>query len=190
MERKTEYDVEQIFVDRWSPRAMSGEAIDDADLMSLFGAARWAPSAYNAQPWRFIYAKKQSAVWDTFFDLLAEMNQLWAKNASVLVVIVSRTDFEHDGKPNPTHSFDTGSAWENLALQGSAMGLVVHGMAGFDYAKAAKDLGVPDGYKIEAMIAIGKPGDKSQLPEKMRAIESPSDRKKVSEFVFEGRFRS
>ncbi|MGH7790937.1 MAG: nitroreductase family protein, partial [Thermodesulfobacteriota bacterium] len=116
--RKPEFDVDEIFLNRWSPRAMSGEEISEAELMSLFEAAKWAPSSFNNQPWRFLYSRRDSENWGLFFNLLAEFNQAWAKNASALIVIISRKTFDHNGKPSRTHSFDTGAAWQNLALQG------------------------------------------------------------------------
>src|SRR3989344_2619546 len=115
--RKPEYDCDPIFVNRWSPRAMSGEALSDEELMPLFEAARWAPSTYNAQEWRFIYAKRNTKHWDTIFNLLMDPNKVWCKNAAVLLVIISKRTFEFNGKSNPVHSFDCGSAWENLALE-------------------------------------------------------------------------
>ena len=187
--RKTEYDIDQIFVNRWSPRTMSGEELTDKELMPLFEAARWAPSTYNAQEWRFIYAKRNTKHWDTIFNLLMDPNKVWCKNAAVLLVIISKRTFEFNGKSNPVHSFDCGSAWENLALEGTRRGLVVHGMAGFDYDKAKKDLNVPDDYKVEAMAAIGKLGKIEDLPEPLQKIEFPSDRKKISEIIMEGEFR-
>lgn len=187
--RKPEYDVDKIFVSRWSPRAMSGEEIDKTDLMSLFEAARWAPSSYNNQHWRFLYARRNTENWKKFFDLLVEQNQVWAKNTAALIVIVSKKTFDYNNKPALTHSFDTGAAWQNLALQGSMKGLVVHGMQGFDYEKAKKELDIPDGYKVEAMVAVGKPGKKETLPKELQEIEFPSDRKKLSEIVSEGKFK-
>ncbi len=187
MARNPEHPVDLLFVERWSPRAMSAEAISDAELMTLFEAARWAPSSSNNQPWRFIYAKRDTPAWQPLFDLMVEFNQSWTKNAAVLVVIVSKND-DDKGRPMRTHTFDTGSAWMSLALQGSLKGLVVHGMAGFDYDKAKATLGLPDNYTVEAMAAIGKPGEVSTLPAGLQKRESPSDRKKVSEFVFEGKF--
>lgn len=186
--RITQYPVNKIFPDRWSPRAMSGKPIKKEELMSLFEAARWAPSSYNNQHWRFIYTVKGTKEWDLFFNLLLPGNQTWAKNAAVLVVIISKKTFDYNGKPSNTHSFDTGAAWENMALQGSINGLVVHAMQGFDYERAAKELGIPEEYAVEAMVAIGKPGRKEDLPENLQKNEFPSERKKISEFVFEGKF--
>ena len=187
--RKPDHPVEKIFVDRWSPRAMSGAAVSQEELMRLFEAARWAPSSFNNQPWRILYARRDTEHWKRFFDLLVEQNRVWVKNATYLLVFVSKKTFDHNGKPSITHSFDTGAAWENLALQGSALGLVVHGMQGFDYDRAKSELNVPDEFSVEAMVAIGRPGRKEDLPEALRERESPSDRRKLSETIFEGGFR-
>ena len=134
--RKPEYDVDPVFLNRWSPRAMSGEPIGEEALRSLFEAARWAPSANNNQPWRFVYARRDTPHWQPFFDLLADLNRVWAVEAAALVVVVSKTTFDHNGKFSRTHSYDAGAARENLALQGSLKGHVVHGMQGFDYDRA------------------------------------------------------
>jgi len=186
--RKPEYDVDPVFLNRWSPRAMSGEGIGKKELLSLFEAARWAPSANNNQPWRFVYAMRDTPHWPPFFDLLTELNRVWAVRAAALAVVVSKKSFDHNGKFSRTHSYDTGAAWENLALQGSLKGLVVHGMQGFDYDRAGELLKIPDGYQVEAMMAIGKPGKRESLPEQYREREFPSDRKKLSDIVMEGSF--
>ncbi len=186
--RKTQFPIESIFVRRWSPRAMTGEPLTDQEIGSLFEAARWAPSTFNEQEWRFLYAKKGGAHFPTFFGLLMEANQVWCKNAAMLVVVVSKKTFTLNGKPNPVHTFDSGAAFENLALQGAAMGIVVHGMAGFDYEKARMALRVPDDFKVEAMIAIGRPGDPDQLPAELKSRETPTDRKAVHEIAKEGPF--
>lgn len=188
--RKPNHPIRSLILNRWSPRAMSGESMTDEELMPLFEAARWAPSSYNNQPWRFLYAHRETEHWETFFNLMGEWNQGWAKNAAVLVVILSNTKFEYNGKDNPTHSFDTGSAWENLALEASARNLVAHGMAGFDYEAARKILNVPEEYAVEAMVAIGKPGKKEDLSEDLQEQEAPSDRRPLEEIVTEGGFQS
>lgn len=187
--RKADYPVDDIFINRWSPRAMSGESISREELMSLFEAARWAPSSYNNQPWRFLYALRDTPEWSLFFDLLVEFNQSWAKNAAALILILSKKNFDHNGQPSLTHSFDTGAAWAGLALQGFRNGLVVHGMQGFDYDKAKTVLNIPDEYQVEAMAAVGKPGRKENLPEALRERETPSTRKPIAEIVFEGKFK-
>ena len=164
------------------------EEISETELMRLFEAARWAPSSYNGQPWRFIYSKRNSEHWDKLFNLMVDFNKSWAKNAAVLVVIISRKNFEHDEKPSITHQFDAGAAWENLALQGETQGLVTHGMQGFDYEKARRELSVPDVFDVAAMVAIGKPAQKETLHPQLQQREQPSDRKPLSEIIMEGQF--
>ena len=186
--RKPENNVGELFLNRWSPRAMSGEEIDEAVLFSLFEAAKGAASSNNNQPWRFIYGRRNTKDWATFFNLLAEGNQGWAKNAAVLIVVISKTTFDN-GNIARTHSYDAGAAWENFALQGSLAGLVVHGMQGFDYNKAKEVLNIPDGYKVEAMIAVGKKGKKETLPDYLQEREKPSDRKTIAEIAMEGGFK-
>jgi len=186
--READHPIEPLFLRRWSPRAMSGEPVAATELMRLFEAARWAPSTYNEQEWRFLYAPRDGDDWETFFGLLVEANQVWCGRAGVLVVVLSHDVFERNGKPNPVHTFDAGAAFENLALQGAAMGLVVHGMAGFDRDAAREALDVPDDYSVEAMIAIGHPGDPAELPEALRERETPTDRKPVDRIAREGRF--
>jgi nitroreductase len=186
--RKAEYPVEMLFVRRWSPRALSGEALTEKELMTLFEAARWAPSTYNEQEWRFLYARRGTEHWSLFFDLLVEGNRQWCQRAAVLVVALAHKVFARSGKPNPVHLFDCGAAFENLALQGTAMGLVVHGMQGFDYDKARTALAVPNDYAVAAMFALGRPGDPDQLPAELRERETPNGRRPVKDSIREGRF--
>jgi nitroreductase len=186
--RRADHPIDNLFLDRWSPRAMTGEAISQADLMVLFEAARWAPSSYNNQPWRMLYAHRDSEHWPLFFDLLVEFNRSWARNAGALVLFISSTRFDFNGEPSVTHSFDTGAAWENLALQGWLKGLVVHGMQGFDYERARTALNIPEGFRVEAMAAIGKPADPATLSADLRAREVPSDRRKLEQTICEGPF--
>jgi len=141
-------------------------------------------------PWRFIYAKRNTLHWNRFFNLLVELNKVWAKNAAVLVVAVSRKKFEYNEKYSITHQYDAGAAWENLALEASSRGLVAHGMQGFDYEKARKDLKVPDSFDVVAMIAIGKRGPRNQLPAQLQEKEYPNDRKPLKKIVMEGLFQN
>ncbi len=188
--RRAQNKINSIFVNGWSPRSMTGESINDETLMSLFEAARWAPSSYNNQPWRFLYAKKGTASWNVFFNLLLEGNKVWAKNAAVLVVVISRKNFEYNEKPSITHQFDAGAAWENLALEASTRGIVTHGMQGFDYEKTREQLRIPSNYNIMAMIAIGIKGPPENLPTNLQEKEFPNHRKELSEIVMEGAFRN
>lgn len=187
--RKSNYDINPLILNRWSPRAISGDLLNEEEFMPLFEAARWAPSSYNNQHWRFIYAKRDTEYWDSFFNLLVPGNQVWCKNAALLVIVISKKTFDRDGKLTVTHTFDAGAAWENLALEASSRNLVAHGMEGFDYDKAKEFLKLTDEYKVEAMIAIGKPGKKEDLPEQAQAYEQPSDRRPLSEIVFEGKIK-
>lgn len=184
--RQPRHAVEPFIYRRWSPRAMSGEAVDEREIQALFEAARWAPSCFNEQPWRFLFARRDTPHWNDFFALLVEGNQRWARRAALLVVVLSRRTFERNDAASRTHSFDAGAAWQCLALQGSALGLVVHGMAGFDHEAARTRLEVPDHYRVEAMIAVGRPGRIEDLDERLREREHPSDRRPTSELAFEG----
>lgn len=187
--RKANYSIQPLILNRWSPRAMTGEEMSDDELMPLFEAARWAPSSYNEQPWTILYAKRNTPEWDLFFSFLIEFNQSWCKNAACLCVFVSRNFFEKNNKFSPTHSFDTGAAWLSLALEGSARNLVCHGMSGFDFDKAAKELNVPEGHTVEAMCAIGKRAPKETLPPEIAERETPSERKALDEVAKAGKFR-
>ena len=188
--RTAGHDINSIFTNRWSPRSITGEEISHNELMSLFEAARWAPSSFNNQPWRFIYSKRTGGQWSKFLDLLNEGNRIWAKDAGVLVVIISRKNFEYNEKPSITHQFDTGAAWENLALEASIRGIVAHGMQGFDYQKVKEDLDIPDSFDVMAMIAIGKRGPIDKLPPKLQQVEHPNDRKPLKEIIMEGHFKN
>lgn len=187
--REPNYPIDPLILNRWSPRSMTGESMSDEELFPLFEAARWAPSSFNSQPWRILYAKRDTEEWALFYDFLIEFNQQWCKNAAVLVVMVSRDTFEKNNKPSVTHSYDTGAAWMAIALEGSSRGYVVHGMSGFDHEKARQNLGIPEGYTVEAMAAIGKRAQKENLPEEMQVNETPSTRKALNEIIIEGRFK-
>jgi nitroreductase len=192
--RTADHPIDRLFLERWSPRAFTNEAISERDLLTLLEAARWAPSSFNSQPWRFLYARRDTEPWAQFLGLLSVYNQSWAKNAAALLILLSKTTMLPRGAekevPSPTHSLDAGAAWANLALQATRSGWAAHGMAGFDVPRTATELGVPADYRVEAAIAIGRPGDKSLLPEALRAREEPSGRLPLSQLVSEGRFSS
>ena len=157
-DRISTYKINPIILNRWSPRSMTGEKLGYEELMSLFEAARWAPSSANSQPWIFTYATRDTEEWNTLFSLLEDFDKIWAKNAAVLVVVVSKKEFGYNGRiiASATRQFDTGAAWENLAIETTSRGLVAHEIAGFDYGRARKDLDIPDNFDVMAMIAIGK----------------------------------
>ena len=191
--RVADHPINPSFLERWSARAFSGEAVPEAELMTIFEAARWAPSSYNSQPWRFIYALRDTPSWDTLFGLLNEMNQSWAKDAGALVVALSKSTLLPPGKdreiPSYSHSYDAGAGWAYLALQAAMSGWTAHAMVGFDMDTAFAKLQVPDGYRVEAAIAIGRRGDKSRLPEAMQQREAPHGRLPLGKLVLEGYFR-
>lgn len=187
--RKSTYPINPLILNRWSPRSMTGEELDNEEIMSLFEAARWAPSSYNNQPWRFIYAKRNTEHWDRLFSLLADGNRTWAKDSALLVVVISRKNFEYNEKPARTHQFDAGSAWENLALEAFSRGIVAHGMQGFDYDKARIDLEIPADFEVMAMIAIGIKGPRENLPPELQEKEKLTDRKPLKDIVMEGIYR-
>lgn len=180
-----------LIVDRWSPRAFDGSEIGEEDLAVIFEAAGWAPSAYNYQPWRFLYARRGDAHWEQFLSLLVPFNAGWVKDAGVIVFFLSDTlsGVGDDLSPSHTHSFDTGAAWGLMALQATALGYHSHGMIGIDLERIRTELAVPDRWRIEAATAIGRIGDPASLPEALREREVPSLRKPVSEIAIAGAFR-
>ncbi|WP_416407812.1 nitroreductase family protein [Agrobacterium rosae] len=189
--RQSEYPVDPIFLDRWSPRAFTDAAMPKEHLLTILDAAHWAPSASNLQPWRFVYTHRGSPDWDKFVGLLMEGNQRWAKNAAVLLFIMSRDhNISRDGekKPATTHSFDAGAAWFSLAIQAHYLGYHAHGMAGIFKDKIVEALNVPQGYVVEAAVAIGTIADKSTLPDELAAREVPSERLPLADVAFEGSF--
>jgi len=181
-------DVHDLIRTRWSPRAFADRAVAESDLRTVLDAARWAPSSFNEQPWRFIIATK-SAQSDhkRILHLLVPGNQEWAKNAPVLIITATKRTFSHDGRPNFHALHDAGAAWAFLALQATALGMYAHGMAGFDRERARKELGVPDDYEVATAIALGYLGTPDALSEKTRTRElAKRERKPLSELVFEG----
>ncbi len=186
--RTTEYPIKDIFLKRYSPRAFSGESIDKEDLMTLFEAARWAPSGRNFQPWRYIYATKESPEFENFLQFLTESNRVWCARAGVLVVVISKKNLD-DGSLQKTHSFEAGLATQNLLLQATEMNILAHPMGGILADMITEKLSLSsDEYKVECMIAIGRPGKIEDLPEKLQAREAPSQRKPLEEIAFEEKF--
>ncbi len=188
--RQTDLAVDPLFISRWSARALTAEAIGDTDLLTCFEAARWAPSAFNAQPWRFIYAHRDGADWERLFGLINAKNQIWAHRAGTLVFVISRKDFVFQGQTVPvgSHSFDTGAAWSNFAHQAHLLGYSTRAIGGFDRKAAPEALGLPGNYHVESVIAVGRRGRLEDLHETFHAQETPSERRPLSSFVFAGRF--
>ena len=189
-ERKNDPRVLPLITARWSPRSFDGSAMPQEDLDAILKAAGLAPSAFNNQPWTLLYAHKGDENWDRFLSLLVEFNQSWAKEASVLMFIVSDTMGRGGRTPHPnhSHSFDAGAAWMSLALQSAHMGYAAHGMTGVEFDKASAELNVPDDHRLEAAVAIGKQAPADQLPEMLRGQEIVSGRKPVGEIMKAGNF--
>lgn len=190
--RQTEYEIHPQFTARWSSRAFTAEVISEPTLLSFIEAARWAPSSGNLQPWRFIYGIQGQAGFDEILATLKELNRNWAQRASALIAIVSARRWQAPGATAATeigsHSLDTGAAWGYLALQAQAAGWNAHGIGGFDRQALREALAVPADFHVEAVVAIGRKGDKSFLPESLQAREQPSPRKPLAEIAAAGRF--
>lgn len=184
------FPLHDLIASRWSPRAFQSKAVSAEDLGSLFEAARWAPSCFNAQPWRFVIATHEDAeAHQRLADCLVPANQVWAAKAPVLGLSIAQSNFEFNGKPNAHARHDVGLAMGQLALQAEALGLVVHQMGGFVAEAAIESLGIPEGYEPVAAFAIGYAGDASDLPDELAERErAPRERKELGELCFDGRF--
>jgi nitroreductase len=181
-ERIFNSDIMQEIQTRWSPRAFSGEQLKEEDLAALLEAARYAPSCFNEQPWRFIVAKDQAMV-SKMVGLLTEQNRVWASKAPVLVMILGKKTFELNGKDNYWHMFDAGTAWGYLSLEAQRRGLITHAMGGFDKKSVYDIFEISEEYSPIAVIAIGKHGKPEDLPEDLSLREKPAGRKDLSELI-------
>jgi len=185
----TQYPVHDLIRNRWSPRAYSDRFVEQDKLRSILEAARWAPSSYNHQPWRFIVATKDDPTeYNRLLSVLVEFNQVWAKSAPVLILAIAKLDFD-DGKVNRHAFHDVGLALENLVIQSTALGLSVHQIAGFDADKARTEYQIPDKHDPATALTVGYPGDPKILPDGLRERElAPRVRKPLHEFVFSGQW--
>lgn len=186
--RKADYDIDQIFLDRWSPRAYDDKEVPEDILYSIFEAARWAPSASNEQPWRFIIARTK-ADREKFYPFIMEGNRIWCEKAPVIAVIIGNK-ITSKGQPNGAVAFDTGAAWSYLALEAARKGLVTHAMGGIFKDKAREILEIPEEYEVFAAITIGYEGKKEDLADVLQEREQASDRRPIKETVFEGSFNN
>lgn len=188
--RIADHPVDPQFLGRWSPRAFDASAMTGADVLTLLEAARWAPSASNNQPWRFVWSLRGEAAFDAIATSLVPSNHAWAHKAAALVVVVSKTTVTQNdvAVPNAYHAFDTGAAWAQLALQAHLNGFFAHGMAGFDHAALTFAIAMPADHVLHAVVAIGRHGDPASLPEALRAREMPNQRLPQSEITHHGSF--
>jgi nitroreductase len=174
-----------VVLSRWSPRSFSDRAVTTADLRKVFEAARWAASAYNEQPWRYLVGTRNSPTHEKIFSTLIGFNQSWAGSAPVLILGVASTKFSHNGTENAYAAYDLGAASSYLTLEAAALGLTTHQMAGFDHEAARKAFDIPADYALGSVIALGYQGEPSALGnEQMISMEvAPRERKPQSEFV-------
>jgi nitroreductase len=186
---ETSTPIHDLIAHRWSPRAFDSKPLEPEKLRTLFEAARWAPSSYNAQPWYFIVGTKDRPEnYNRVLESLIEFNQGWAKQAPVLALSVAKLKFD-DGKPNRHAFHDVGQAAANLSLEAEALGLSVHQMAGIEPEKARKLFNIPADYEAVAGIALGYAGDPASLSEELRKRElAPRQRKPLDSFVFTGQW--
>ncbi len=182
------HEVLPLIKNRWSPRAFQNKPVENEKLQRLFEAARWAPSAFNGQPWSFVVCRNGDETFAKLFPVFTESNQKWVKNVPVLGITVANL-LTPKGTPNPTALYDLGQSIGLLLLQAEHEGLIVHQMSGLDTEQAGLLLQVPNGYKVVTAFAIGYYGDFEKLHEDFRTKESlPRVRKDQREFVFAGKF--
>jgi nitroreductase len=190
--RTPDRPIEDLFLVRRSSHSFTGEPIPEDLLLSFFEAARWAPSSHNWQPWRFVWATAGTPEWDGLFAVINDANKTWAKKASALVAVLSKSTFRPPvggfQEEVPTHAFDTGAALENLALQAAASGWCAHAIAGFDKPATRRVLSLPIDVHPQVMLAIGRPAPLADLSEAERTRETPRGRRPIDDFVFHGRY--
>ena len=188
---QTQHPILDLLKNRWSPRAFAARPVELHKLLSLFEAARWSPSGGNQQPWSFIVTNQtEREPFEKLLGTLNERNQDWAKHAPVLVLSVVQRE-RAAGQPNPWATYDVGQAVAHLSVQATALGLVVHQMAGFDRQKAAELFALPEGYDALTVFAIGYEGDPATLPAGLRERElEQRSRKPLKEFVFDGAWQA
>lgn len=190
LSRQPDHSVDPQFVERWSPRAFSPEPVSQAVVDSLLEAARWAPSAYNSQPWKIHYAHREDADWPVFLDLLVPGNREWAQDGSALFVMFAQPRFyfapAKEERDCATKEFDCGAAWMAMALQAHSLGLHLHAMIGFDMKRANAALGVAPELTPQAMMVLGQKTDPEKLNPSLQRREAPTPRRAVSEFAVRG----
>ncbi|MBP1960976.1 nitroreductase family protein [Paenibacillus aceris] len=184
--RKADYPVHSLFLNRWSSRAFEPREVSDETLLTVLEAARWAPSSSNLQPWRFIVAKSEPQK-QKFQSFIKPNNRLWTDHAPILVLILSHK-LRQDGAPNGAHAFDAGAAWASIAFQAHLLGLATRAVGGYDKDIARKELGVPDEYELHAVIALGYRGSLESLPSDLQERELPNSRRALNDSIIEGSF--
>jgi len=188
--REFDYEVIEEIQTRWSPRAFDPEReVPDDDLMGMLEAARYAPSCFNEQPWRFIVGRRGDSNYERIKAALTDSNREWAYKASVLMMILSEQNFDYNQKPNRWHLFDAGTAWGYLSLEAERRGLITHAMAGYSRDQIREAFNVPEDLSIIAAVAVGYYGDKEALSSKNFEKEKPSPRKSIQEILFQSEMK-
>ncbi|MCH9799896.1 MAG: nitroreductase family protein [Betaproteobacteria bacterium] len=186
----TQAPIHDIIANRWSPRAYdANKALSQKQIISLLEAARWAPSCFGDEPWRFIVWDKNQdeTAWDKAYDCIVPGNQTWAKDAPVLILICADTLFSHNQKPNRWANYDTGAAAVSLCLQATSMGLVTHQMGGFDGEKTRAAFGIPEQIEMMSMLAVGYAADADTLSDELKERElAPRKRRPLGELFYDG----
>lgn len=187
----TNYDVHDVIEERWSPRSFSDREVEPELIQKLFDAARWAPSSYNEQPWRFIYARKQEPEhFDKLYRVMGEFNQNWAGDAPMLILTIMKEKFSKNDKPNRVAKFDLGASMAYFTFEATRYDLYVHQMAGIDPEKAREIFDIPEGYKAVTMAAVGYKGDPDSLDSDLIESEvAKRTRKDISEIAFQGEWK-
>ncbi len=186
---QTSVPIHKLIRDRWSPRSFQDKPVDNKILVSLFEAARWAPSCNNSQPWRFIVATSDSnSEWERAQNCINERNQRWSRTAPV-VGFVCAHKLMPNGNPSPTHIYDAGMGMAMLLMQATDHGLRAHQMAGILKDKIVETYSVPDNSDVVAGFALGYQGEASALPDELEGREAEERvRKEPTEMVFAGTF--
>ena len=186
----TSESINETIANRWSPRAFdASKTVSHQQIIALLEAARWAPSCFGDQPWRFIVWDKNTdeSAWQQAFDCLAPSNQTWVKAAPVLMLVCADTLFGHNQSPNRWGQYDTGAAAENFVLQAASMGLAAHQMGGFNTDAAREKFAIPAQFTPMAMLAVGYEGDANNLPDDLKTRElAERKRKSLGELFFDG----
>jgi nitroreductase len=185
---QVEHPVLDVIRSRWSPAIYSPQPVEPEKLLRILEAARWAPSSNNAQPWSFLVARKEEPEeFARMLSCLVPGNVAWAQHVPVLMISVAKLQFDN-GNANRHALHDTGIATGFLMLQSAALGILAHGMAGFDPAKARGVYGIPDSHEAVAAIGLGYPGDPQGAPEDLRKRNQRRPRRTLQQFVFAGRW--
>ena len=173
---------------RWSPRAFDPDRdIEPEVVQTLLEAARWAPSSFNDQPWRYLVFDRSDGQARARAEACLFDGNSWARNAALLIVSAGARTSGRTGRPNRFVLHDTGMATMNLILQATAHGLVAHQMGGYDRERARAEFDIPEEFELASMIAVGHPGDPADLaPEVGEREAAPRNRSPIPEFAFAG----